>query len=92
MKRRPNPKYLAFIRRQRCAACGCAPPCEAHHPRSGSRSGTALKCPDEDAIPLCATCHRGNYSVHSGGEGEWLEANGIELGELQGELRGRFER
>ena len=95
MRRKTNPKYLAFLRLQRCAACGCAPPSadrgnHAHHPRSGPESGTALKAPDERAIPLCQDCHQGDFGVHAGSETEWLEENEIDLEELQRELRGRF--
>jgi hypothetical protein len=47
-------RYLDFIRRQRCCACGALPISHAHHVTG---AGMALKAADRDAIPLCARCH-----------------------------------
>ena len=70
MKRRPrrakpgdDPARLRWLRAQPCAACGRIGPSHAHHPRHGV--GLALKAPDSDAIPLCASDPRtGRLGCH----------------------------
>jgi hypothetical protein len=47
-------KYLAFIRRQPCSACGHAPPSDPHH-RPGA--GMGARSHDHEAIPMCRMCH-----------------------------------
>lgn len=52
-----EPAYLAFVRRQPCAACGAPPPSHPHH-REGERApggpkGGGMKAPDETVVPLC---------------------------------------
>ena len=83
MSRTPrDPSYLAFLRRQNCASCGCWPPSEASH---HGRHGIGIKASDYEAIPLCRSCHahwhqRGRLPRFSGRgpvrerQKEWLAA------------------
>lgn len=59
-------KYLDFIRSKPCLVCGSTQNIEAHH-EDGEiyKSGTSLKAPDLQAVPLCfdpynpeGGCHR----------------------------------
>lgn len=55
IRRVVDPKLLAAIRKQPCAACGCRPPSDAHHIRTKGAGG-----PDTDwnVFPLDRRCHR----------------------------------
>jgi hypothetical protein len=81
-QRRPrllDPKYLAWLRRQRCA-CGClqAPPCDAAHLRSRSlkydkESGSG-KPDDRWALPLK---HDHHMAQHRCNELQWWRDHGV---------------
>jgi hypothetical protein len=47
-------KYLRWIRKFPCVKCGKK--AEAHHEPLG-KSGTGIKPPDSQALPLCHRCH-----------------------------------
>jgi hypothetical protein len=74
--RMTNPKYLAWLRTQRCA-CGClrGPPCDAAHIRSGSgfhkkrHVGIGEKPDDMWAVPLTHACHMEQHAF--GNEVNW---------------------
>ena len=74
--RTTNPKYLEWLRTQRCA-CGClkGPPCDAAHIRSGSAKyekrhvGLGEKPDDRWAVPLTHACHMEQHNY--GSEIEW---------------------
>lgn len=51
-----DPEYLAFVRRQRCCACGSLPPSHAHHETLGGR-GKSQKAPDRRTLPFCFGDH-----------------------------------
>lgn len=51
-----DPEYLAFVRRQRCCACGSLPPNHAHHETLGGR-GKSQKAPDRRTLPFCFGDH-----------------------------------
>jgi len=63
---RKDPRWLEYVREQRCTLCG-AIDCEAHHVRVPGYCGTALKPPDCCAVPLCRACHR---RIHAQGYGD----------------------
>lgn len=58
-----DPGFLAFVRRQRCCACGAPPPVQAAHVRMaclerGKRAtGIGEKPDDRWAVGLCRGCH-----------------------------------
>ena len=66
-----SPKYLRFIREQRCVSCG-ATPSEAHHLK-GVRylSGVGLKAGDNYAVPLCRRCHSRLHEGRIEKEEQW---------------------
>jgi hypothetical protein len=74
--RTTDPKYLAWLRKQRCA-CGClkGPPCDAAHLRAGSveydkrHVGIGEKPDDRWALPLTHACHMQQHDF--GNEVEW---------------------
>lgn len=73
-----DPAYLDWIRRQGCMICGSARVEAAH---VGLR-GMSQKCPDREAVPLCAVHHRtGEASHHRLGKRFWdhygIERDGI---------------
>ena len=50
------PAYLAWLRKQLCARCGCYDAEASHHPAE-KQGSMGLKAPDARAIPLCRSCH-----------------------------------
>lgn len=50
-----DPKYLAWIRKQRSCISGALPPCEAHHTSTG---GMGIKGSDYEAVPLTFLEHK----------------------------------
>lgn len=50
--------YLEYVRSQPCCACGACVGVQASH---HGPHGIATKPGDERAVPLCATCHLGEY-------------------------------
>jgi hypothetical protein len=76
--------FLAYLRRQPCAACGSTHRVEAAHIRSGypeagwGPTGMQVKPSDQRAASLCASCHReGPNAQHRGNERAWWAALGI---------------
>jgi hypothetical protein len=70
-----NPKYLEWLRKQRCACgCGRGPPCDAAHLRAGSAKyekrhvGLGEKPDDMWALPLTHACH---MAQHQHSEIDW---------------------
>lgn len=57
MKR--NPRYLAAVRALPCSVpdCRTTEPVHAHHVRTAANSGTGLKPPDDQTVPLCQFHH-----------------------------------
>lgn len=79
-----NPKFLAFVRTQRCGACGAPPPSQATHIRMasleyGKRStGVGEKSSDQWSVPLCQGCHLDKPSAqHRVGEQEFWSRSGL---------------
>jgi hypothetical protein len=78
-----EPRYLAWLRQQRCA-CGClqGPPCDAAHLRAGSiiynkpRLGIGEKPDDQWALSLLHAHHMDQHA--HGNELEWWKARGID--------------
>lgn len=67
--------FLAFLRLQRCCACGAPPPVQAAHIRMSSLAlgkrevGKAERPSDKWAVPLCVACHMdGPEAQHRVGE------------------------
>lgn len=84
-KRQHDKPFLAFVRRQPCAAAhlgDCSGPIEAAHIRyscaaSGARNpGMQAKNHDRFANPLCATHHR--HDQHMRRERDFWEAVGVD--------------
>ena len=75
-----NPRYLAFLRRHACCACGSTKNVEAAH--TGPH-GIGQKASDLDAIPLCFHCHRGDQcSLHVMGPQGFQRIFGLEFRDL----------
>lgn len=103
-----DPEYLAWVREQRCSVAAmfdpfaigeigaCSGPIEADH--VGER-GLGEKCPDSEAVAMCATHHRERHDVRGFFAGttreqraawyaEWIEATRERwLAQTQGEQR-----
>lgn len=92
--------YLAWIRRQPCAAVSlgaCAGAIEAAHVRFSDASagrvnpGMQRKPDDAYTVPLCAAHHReGPKAQHRGDERKFWEGMSINPGDLMRDLRGRY--
>lgn len=52
------PAYLAFVRELPCAVCRAPAPSEAHH---FGPHGTGTKTDDTRVVPLCTSCHTGEF-------------------------------
>ena len=75
-----DPEYLAYIRSLPCCVCvkldaicvrGCSQTSLTESAHVGPR-GLSQKCPDKEALPLCAEHHReGQFSQHSMGKMFW---------------------
>lgn len=71
---RPQPpnrdaKYLAWIRKFPCCACGSARNIEAAH--TGPH-GLGQKADDYKTLPMCLECHRtGKHAYHKIGRIDW---------------------
>lgn len=73
------PEYLALVRQLPCCVCGKPGPSEAHHLRATGRRGGAMRSPDRDALPLCASHHRdGVHRVGGKRELAWFKERGID--------------
>jgi hypothetical protein len=78
-----EPKYLAWLRTQRCA-CGClrGPPCDAAHLRASSLTydkpltGIGTKPDDRWALPLLHSHHMAQHR-HPGGELAWWASRNV---------------
>lgn len=64
-------EYKRRVRALRCAACGCAPPCEANHVTFGR--GVGQRSSDFKTFPLCTQCHR-EWTDHAGRFRGWSKA------------------
>lgn len=86
-----DPAYLAWIRKQPCAAKGatrCSGPIAAHH--AGSH-GISQKAGDRTAIPLCAGHHQFGYqALHVMGKAFWTR-HGLDRIELIANLNLAYE-
>jgi surface antigen len=76
-----DPGYLAWLRKQRCACCKQAPPCDAAHLRAtsfvyGKAGGIGMKPDDRWALPLKHNHHMAQHA--HGNELEWWAAQGVE--------------
>lgn len=61
---RRDPEHLAWIRRQPCCVAFCNNgDVQAHHLRTAANSGTGLKPPDLEVVPLCGDHHRELHDV-----------------------------
>jgi hypothetical protein len=69
---KPDPAYLAEVRRLPCAICRTTVGVEAHHPAQGRYS--QRRAPDRDAIPLCRADHDARHRHPA----EWLARHGPE--------------
>lgn len=95
-----EPLYLAFIRRQPCAAAGlggCDGPVEAAHVRYSDRGrinpGLQVKPSDEYTLPLCASHHRtGPHAQHSMNERAFYAMIGIDPVILMAYYRSAYQR
>ncbi len=62
---RKFPAHEAFVRRHQCCIPGCREtPVECAHLRTAANSGTGLKPPSWDTVPLC---HQHHAKAHSEG-------------------------
>jgi hypothetical protein len=82
--RETNPRFLAFVRQQRCCVCGHWPPVQAAHIRMGNITrgvrhvGMGERPSDCRAVPLCADCHLdGPGALHKVGEARFWARVGI---------------
>lgn len=55
-------KYKAFIRKQPCLICEY-PVSEHHHEALNGKKGVSLKCPDNEALPLCRFHHIERHAI-----------------------------
>ena len=55
-------RHLHKIKLLPCSCCGQSGPSDAHHIREGQ--GMGQKASDSMAIPLCKSCHQGDYGIH----------------------------
>lgn len=100
--RQRDPVYLAWLRRQPCAARhlgGCSGPIEAAHIRFSDAAagrvnpGMQRKPDDRYAAPLCSGHHReGPQAQHRGGERAWWSSIGLDVGQVLADLWSRFQQ
>lgn len=58
--------YLDMIRQLPCCVPGCRRyPSEPHHVRTAANSGTGMKPPDTETVPLCRV-HHDEYHLQGG--------------------------
>lgn len=96
-----EPLYLAFIRRQACAAAGaggCGGPIEAAHVRYSDASrgrtnpGMQQKPDDQYTLPLCRSHHTaGTNAQHSMNERKFWEMVGADPAILMASFRKAYE-
>jgi hypothetical protein len=94
--------YIAWVRRQPCAACLGPGPCEPHHSTNGStlsdspkaiggRRGKGQRAHDHESLPLHMRCHRQFHDLKGPFEG-WDKAFIREWQDAQvAEHRARYE-
>ena len=68
------PKYLAWIRKQRCACCASDVGVQPHHLIGYGNGGMGTKAPDFFAIPMCAVCHRELHDANGEDRTHWIFA------------------
>jgi hypothetical protein len=78
MKRR-NRRHLDWIRTLPCCVPGCQRPCIPHHVRTAANSGTALKPPDTETVPLC---HEHHQELHDKGRITFQRKHAVDLAEI----------
>lgn len=77
-----NPKYLTWLRKQKCVASGNKAQC-AHHIRLGTNGGSSLKPSDYFCIPLLNEYHTtGLFAIHVVGEDTFLKHFGLNRNQL----------
>ncbi|WP_449757701.1 DUF968 domain-containing protein [Desulfoluna spongiiphila] len=86
-----NPFYRsaacrAWFRDLPCHLCGAK---AEHHHETLSGKGTALKGPDDEAVPLCPECHSLRHAPGMGRETFW-ETYGEDWREVVGEYKRRW--
>jgi hypothetical protein len=74
-----NIEYQRYIKSQECLGCQRMGevqeyPSEHHH---ALNPGTALRCPDEYAIPLCHECHGMLHGLDRGGKRTFLRRTNL---------------
>jgi hypothetical protein len=75
-----NERYLMFIRRHGCCACGSTRNVEAAH--TGPH-GLGQKSADAATIPLCFHCHRGDVdSLHNVGPEQFARDHALNVPQL----------
>src|ERR1700675_2098261 len=74
-----NPKYLAWLRRKRCTACGL--PAFPWDPIEAAHLDSCRYGDERNAIPLHGfTCHReGRYSLHKIGREKFQQHHHLDL-------------
>lgn len=81
---RANPAHLAWVRLQPCCAGRCQGRGEAHHVRTAANSGTGIKPPDTDSVPLCRKHHA---ELHKGGAWTFQTTHEIDLEAVAARMR-----
>ena len=83
--RETNPRFLAFVRQQRCCVCDHWPPVQAAHIRLGSPerskrpTGLGETPSDRWVTPLCVDCHlKGRGAQHKMAEDRYWAKVGID--------------
>lgn len=61
--RRNDREHLEAIRQCPCLSCGADPCNEAAHVRLGTHAGIGRKPSDQNALPLCHSCHMDQHAV-----------------------------
>lgn len=74
-------KYLRWLRRRPCEACGKPAPCDAAHIKSANLAlekpfSGAMKPDDKWALSLCRSCHIRQHA--HGDEQGWFAAQSVE--------------
>ena len=83
-------RYLAFLRKLCCIACGSFRSVEAAH---FGPHGIGQKASDLDALPLCRKCHRtGPRSYHVLGARRFVEVHALNVELHQAQCRESYRQ